>query len=105
AGFEVVDEQSGGKMNLFGETRLLDDPGKVGSLNASVAHRAGDAEAGHFGARAGVVQEFGDDFAEFAVFAAGEDTLRDQTEMSVLGLKVCEPGIGPTNIAGQNHFS
>ena len=94
-----------GKMNLLGEPRLLNDPRQVRGLDAPVAHRAGDSEAGHFRTCAGIVQKLADDFAEFAVFAAGEDALGDQPEVSVLGLKISQPGIGPTNIAGQNHFS
>ena len=92
-------------MNLFRQPRLLDHPRQVRSLDAAVAHRTGNSEAGRFRACTGVVQKLADDFAEFAVLAAGKDALGHQTEVSVLGLKISQPGIGATNIAGQNHFS
>ncbi len=54
---------------------------------------------------AGIIQKFADNFSEFAVLAAGKDTFGHQTQMPILGLKISQPRIGATNIAGQNHFS
>src|SRR5579872_1813073 len=105
AGFEIVNEKSCRKMNLFGEPRLLYDPGKVRSLHPPVAHRARNSKTGSFRLRAGVIQETADDLAKFAVLAAGKHALRHQSQMSVLWLKISQPRIGTTNIAGQNHFS
>ena len=92
-------------MNLFRQSRLLDDPRQVRSLDASVAHRTGDPEARRVRTRAGIFQELVHDLAELAVLAAGKDALRHQAQVPVLGLKISQPSIGPTNIAGQNHFS
>ncbi len=39
------------------------------------------------------------------MLAAGEDALRHQMQMPVLGLKIGQPSMGAANIAGQNHFS
>src|SRR5579872_4960973 len=61
AGFEIVNEKSCRKMNLFGEPRLLYDPGKVRSLHPPVAHRARNSKTGSFRLRAGVIQETADD--------------------------------------------
>ena len=92
-------------MNLFGQSRLLDDPGQVRGFDAAVTHRASDAEACRFRTRSGIIQKLGYDLAEFAVFTAGENALRNQLQMPILGLEISQPGIGPTNIAGQDHFS
>ena len=92
-------------MNLFREARLLNYPGQVRSFHSPVAHRTGNAEACHFRTGSGFVEKVADNFAEFAMFAAGKNSFRDEPQVPILGLKISQPGIGPTNIAGQNHFS
>ena len=52
-----------------------------------------------------VFQELNNDFAKFAMFAAGKHTFKHSMEVPVLWVKKSQPGIGPTDIAGQNHFS
>ncbi len=93
------------KMDFLGQARLLDYPGQVGGFDAAVTHRARDAEAGGFRARSRFREKTGDDLAEFVVLAAGIDPLGDQLQVPVAGLKVRQPGIGSTNIAGQDHLS
>ena len=54
---------------------------------------------------AGVVHKLADDLAKFAVLAAGEGALGHQAQVPVLGLKISQPSVGATNVAGQDHFS
>src|SRR5579863_1638336 len=75
AGFEVIDEQGGGQVNLFGEPGLFDDPGQVGSFDAPVAHRTRDSEAGNIGTGSRTFEKLFDNFAELVMLAAGEDAL------------------------------
>src|SRR5579864_6292315 len=92
-------------MDLLGESGLLDHPRQVGSFNTPVAHRTGDSKTRCLRTRSRVIQELAYDLAQFTVLTAGENALGHQSQMSILGLEISQPGIGPTNIAGQNHFS
>src|ERR1700674_3665754 len=48
-GHEIVDEFGLLEVELIGETFGVDDPGKVGSLNAPVANRSGYSKASGIG--------------------------------------------------------
>src|SRR5581483_11018270 len=92
-------------MKLISETRLLNHPWKIGCFNAPVADGPCDSKTRGLRMCSGIMQKLPDNFPEFVVLAAWKNALRNQTKMTVLGLKICKPGIGPANIAGQNHFS
>src|SRR5947208_186215 len=92
-------------MNLLGKDRLLNDPGEIGSFNTTVANGTCNSKTRRFRPRTGLIQKTGYDLAEFPMFPAGEDAFRNQFEVPIFWLKISQPGIGPTNIAGQNHFS
>src|ERR1700733_1645336 len=92
-------------MNFFREARLLNHPWQVRSFHSTVTHRTCNAEARDFRTRSRFVEKLADNFSKFAVFAARKNSLRDEPQMPILGLKISQPGIGPPNIAGQNHFS
>ncbi len=104
-GFEIIDQQSGGQLNLFRQTGLVDDPGKVRSFDASIVDRSCDAETSSLGPRRRVGEELRNNLTQFAVFAAGKNALGNQPKMAVLGLKIGESSVGAANIAGQYHFS
>jgi hypothetical protein len=79
---------------------LLDHPGQIRGFHPSIAHRTRDAETRYFRTRARSVDKLDDDFAQFAVLAAGEDLLFHQLQVTILGLKISQPCVGATNIAG-----
>src|ERR1700689_3915992 len=88
ASFEIVDQQSCRKMNLFCEPRLLDHPWQIGSFHAAIPHRASDSKASRVRMSSGIVKKSRDNLTKIAVLAAGKDAFRHQAEMPVLGLKV-----------------
>src|ERR1700693_4670573 len=92
-------------MNLFRQTGLFDDPGKIRSLDASIVYGPRNSETGDFGSRGGAFEKLGDNLFQFAVLAAGKDALGNQPEMAVLRLKIGKSSVGSPNIACQNHFS
>src|SRR5580698_4146972 len=57
---EIIDQIDAIKMKFLRQMRRLDDPRKIGSLNASIAHRTGNPEAGDCRANAGFGNEFED---------------------------------------------
>ena len=42
-----------------------------------------------------------DNFAELVMLAAGKYALGNQAEMPVLGLKIGQPGVGSSDVAGE----
>src|SRR5215470_12806770 len=92
-------------MDLFSENRLLNDPGKIGSFHSPIAYGPRDSKACGFRTGAGLVEKSRYDFTKPLMFSAGKDAFRNQLEAPILRLEISQPGIGPTNIAGQNHFS
>ena len=92
-------------MKLISQARLLNNPGKIRSFHSPIAYGACDSKASGFRTGSGIMQELSYNFSELIVLTARKDLLRNEVEMTVLGLKISKPGIGPTNIAGQNHFS
>src|SRR5258708_15078579 len=105
AGLQFMDQHGGWRVYLFREARLFHNPGKVRGLDPPVENRTGDSETRNLGTHARIVEKFSHNLAEFAMFLAGEDSLRNQTEGSILGMKIRQPSTGSPNIAGQDHFS
>src|SRR5205807_8264187 len=70
AGFEVVDQERGRKVNLLGKDGLLNDPGEIGSFNTTVANGTCNSKTRRFRPRTGLIQKTGYDLAEFPMFPA-----------------------------------
>src|SRR5580658_454661 len=103
--FQIIDQESGGQLNLFRQAGLFNDPGKVRGLDPSIVYRAGNSKTRNLGPGDSASQELGDNLTQFAVFAAGKDSLGNHPEMAVLWLKIGQSSVGSSNIAGQDHFS
>ena len=74
-GFEIIDQQSSGQLNLFRQTGLVDDPGKVRNFNASIVYGPCDAETSSLRPRRRVGEELRNNLTQFAVFTAGKNAL------------------------------
>ena len=60
---EIVDQESGGKLNLLRQARLFDYPRQIRGLYSAIVHRSGDSEAGGLGPGARLLKKFGDDLS------------------------------------------
>src|SRR5580692_1510971 len=63
-GFEIVDENRLLQIEFVGETRGLNDPGKIGGFNPPVANRARYAKAGSIRMQLCSLDELGDDLIQ-----------------------------------------
>src|SRR5579863_774650 len=104
-GLKVVDERDVVKFNFRDQTLGFNDPGKIGSFNASIAYRASHAEAGLIGPQRGRRQKFGYDLIQPAIFAAGKHGERNRIEMAVADIEEGQPCVCASDVACQNHFS
>ena len=104
-GFEIVDQEGLFDLEFIGQTLGLDDPGKIGSFHPAVAHRASNAEASGVRMQVRSIDKFGHDLIQAGILAAGKDGCGDQAEAAIDSVEECQPGVGASDVACQNHFS
>src|SRR6185369_805196 len=83
----------------------LDDPWQVGSLDASSANRAGDAEGRDVGFVTGGLQKLHHDLVQPARFFAGIDRLGHEFRLPICDFQEGETAVGAAYVSGENHFS
>ncbi len=104
-GFEIINQESFLDLEFVGQALGFNDPGKIRRLYPPVAHRARNAKTGCVGMQLGRIHELGHDFVQAGVIATGKDGSGNQAEAAVHGIEKCQPSVGTSNVACQNHFS
>jgi len=104
-GLEIVDQECLFDVEFIRQAFGLDDPGKIRSFHPAVAHRTGDTEARSVGTKVCGVDELGDNLVQARVVATGKDGSGNQIETPIQNIEKCQPGMGTTDVACEDHFS
>jgi hypothetical protein len=101
---EIIDQIDAVEMKFLRQMRRLDDPRKIGSLDASIAHWTGNSEAGNCRTDAGFENKFENDFIQPAKFTARINFLVNRRKVAGIAtlilLVIGEARMRASNVSG-----